>query len=168
MGRGMLPHDTGEPAVPQNAPPHPGMISDELKRYLSLGKDGKPLLTTLSPASSKPPSDDAWASRDYLELPPGAAAAGLLSDAVDALGALDADNVIDDVIDDVAVDALPPAMHAANVPAGEASPAEGQSAELTRVELRDVQGAGSYPPNALLALVSPVRAEEDRENVFSR
>ncbi|XP_049961994.1 A disintegrin and metalloproteinase with thrombospondin motifs adt-2-like [Schistocerca serialis cubense] len=70
MGKSLPPSE--DVPLPQNAPPKPGPIPDELLRYLSVGPDGKPLLTTLSPGSTKPPPDEDWADHDYRELPAGA------------------------------------------------------------------------------------------------
>lgn len=55
--------------LPQNAPPRQLPIPDEILRYLSIGVDGKPLLTTLTPGSTKPPPEEDWADKDYIELP---------------------------------------------------------------------------------------------------
>jgi len=54
---------------PQNAPPHLVPLSGDLLRYLSLGTDGLPLLTTLKPGSTLPPAEDEWTDHDYVELP---------------------------------------------------------------------------------------------------
>jgi hypothetical protein len=55
--------------LPQNAPPHLVPLSGDLLRYLSLGADGLPLLTTLKPGSTFPPAEDEWTDHDYVELP---------------------------------------------------------------------------------------------------
>ncbi|KAJ8880451.1 hypothetical protein PR048_016921 [Dryococelus australis] len=56
--------------LPQNARPRPGPPSDELLQYLSLGADGRPLLTTLTPGSTSLPAEHEWTDHDYRELPP--------------------------------------------------------------------------------------------------
>ncbi|KAJ8975003.1 hypothetical protein NQ317_013313 [Molorchus minor] len=52
----------------QNAFPH-NEIPQEIKDYLSLGPDGKPIKTTLSLTSVKSPKDDVWETKDYIEVP---------------------------------------------------------------------------------------------------
>lgn len=71
LGRS-LPHLFGSEDVPlpQNAPPHLVPLSGDLLRYLSLGTDGRPLLTTLKPGSTFPPAEEEWTDHDYVELPP--------------------------------------------------------------------------------------------------
>jgi len=66
-----LPHMYGSEDIPlpQNAPPHLVPLSGDLLRYLSLGADGLPLLTTLKPGSTLPPAEDEWTDHDYVELP---------------------------------------------------------------------------------------------------
>lgn len=66
-----LPHLFGSEDVPlpQNAPPHLVPLSGDLLRYLSLGTDGLPLLTTLKPGSTSPPAEEEWTDHDYVELP---------------------------------------------------------------------------------------------------
>lgn len=66
-----LPHMYGSEDIPlpQNAPPHLVPLSGDLLRYLSLGADGLPLLTTLKPGSTLPPTEDEWTDHDYVELP---------------------------------------------------------------------------------------------------
>lgn len=54
---------------PQNARPDAHILSEELIKYLSLGPDGLPLLTTLSPETAVPLDEDAWTDKDYIELP---------------------------------------------------------------------------------------------------
>ncbi|XP_015597845.1 A disintegrin and metalloproteinase with thrombospondin motifs adt-1 [Cephus cinctus] len=54
---------------PQNARPDGHKLPDQLVKYLSLGPDGLPLLTTLSPGVASPPSEDDWTDKDYIELP---------------------------------------------------------------------------------------------------
>lgn len=43
------------------------MIPQDVKDYLSLGSDGKPIRTTLNTESSNP-KDEEWESKDYVEL----------------------------------------------------------------------------------------------------
>lgn len=54
--------------IPQNAYPSQ-MVPPELRSYLSLGPDGKPLQTSLKPNQVKPPNEEDWETRDYVELP---------------------------------------------------------------------------------------------------
>ncbi|XP_069680135.1 A disintegrin and metalloproteinase with thrombospondin motifs adt-2-like [Periplaneta americana] len=67
-----LPHLFGSDDVPlpQNAPPRLVPLSGDLLKYLSLGTDGRPLLTTLKPGSTLPPAEEEWTDHDYVELPP--------------------------------------------------------------------------------------------------
>ena len=66
-----LPHmfNTDDVPVPQNAPPKVVSPSGDLLKYLSLGSNGQPLLTTLKPGSTTPPPEEEWSDRDYLDLP---------------------------------------------------------------------------------------------------
>ncbi|XP_067002114.1 A disintegrin and metalloproteinase with thrombospondin motifs adt-1-like [Anabrus simplex] len=64
-----LPYSIGDIPLSQNAPPRLLPLSDELMRYFSLGADGRPLLTTLKPGSTRPPPDEDWADKDYIDLP---------------------------------------------------------------------------------------------------
>lgn len=70
LGRG-LPHLFGNEDVPlpQNAPPRLVPLSGDLLRYLSLGTNGLPLLTTLKPGSTSPPAEEEWTDHDYVDLP---------------------------------------------------------------------------------------------------
>lgn len=52
---------------PQNARPGKQKPSDRLTKYLSLGLDGLPLLTSLPPNIDLPP-DDEWLDKDYIDL----------------------------------------------------------------------------------------------------
>lgn len=54
---------------PQNARPGKHKLSEQLIKYLSLGPDGQPLLTTLPPNTGGSLDDDDWTDRDYIELP---------------------------------------------------------------------------------------------------
>lgn len=54
--------------ISQNAYPSQ-MVPPELHSYLSLGPDGKPLQTSLKPNQVKPPNEEDWETRDYVELP---------------------------------------------------------------------------------------------------
>lgn len=54
---------------PQNAHPGEYKVPDQLVKYLSLGLDGVPLLTTLSPGVATPANEDEWTDKDYIELP---------------------------------------------------------------------------------------------------
>jgi hypothetical protein len=71
LGRS-VPHsfDSEDVPLPQNAPPHLVPLSGDLLRYLSLGTNGLPLLTTLKPGSTSPPAEEEWTDHDYVELPP--------------------------------------------------------------------------------------------------
>ncbi|XP_031825468.2 ADAMTS metallopeptidase stall [Nomia melanderi] len=53
---------------PQNA--HPGglRLDEQVIKYLSLGPDGLPLLTSLPHGIGFPPDDDEWIDKDYVEL----------------------------------------------------------------------------------------------------
>ncbi|XP_054279116.1 uncharacterized protein LOC128997502 [Macrosteles quadrilineatus] len=56
--------------LPQNALPKALPLPDLILRYLSLGSDGKPLLTTIKPEeASERVLEDGWASKDYLDIP---------------------------------------------------------------------------------------------------
>ncbi|XP_063221018.1 A disintegrin and metalloproteinase with thrombospondin motifs adt-1-like [Bacillus rossius redtenbacheri] len=71
LGKSARPEDDGgDVPLPQNAPPRPAPPGDELLRYLSLGADGRPLLTTLTPGSTRAPAEHEWTDHDYREVPP--------------------------------------------------------------------------------------------------
>ncbi|KAK2583028.1 hypothetical protein KPH14_009070 [Odynerus spinipes] len=53
---------------PQNARPDNQKPSNRLTKYLSLGLDGLPLLTSLPPNIDLPPDDDEWIDKDYIDL----------------------------------------------------------------------------------------------------
>lgn len=55
--------------LPQNAPPEIKPPPDEILQYLSIDSNRRPLLTTLKPGQTKPPSEDEWIDKDYLEMP---------------------------------------------------------------------------------------------------
>lgn len=44
-------------------------IADRLVKYLTLGPDGLPLLTSVSRGIAAPPDEDEWIDKDYIELP---------------------------------------------------------------------------------------------------
>ncbi|KAJ8935149.1 hypothetical protein NQ314_012967, partial [Rhamnusium bicolor] len=44
-------------------------IPQEIKDYFSLGPNGKPIKTTLSTGSNKPPREEDWETKDYIEVP---------------------------------------------------------------------------------------------------
>lgn len=50
----------------QNARPSP-IIPQDIKDYLSLGPDGKPIRTTLD-ENDVPPKDEEWENKDYVEI----------------------------------------------------------------------------------------------------
>ena len=54
--------------LPGNARPHISPLPPLIQKYLSLGPDGKPLLTSLDPDQNLNPTDD-WSAHDYVELP---------------------------------------------------------------------------------------------------
>lgn len=54
---------------PQNAPPGEHVVPEQLIKYLSLGPDGLPLLTTLSDPPAVPLDGDDWTDKDYIEIP---------------------------------------------------------------------------------------------------
>ncbi|XP_066594955.1 A disintegrin and metalloproteinase with thrombospondin motifs adt-2 [Prorops nasuta] len=55
---------------PQNAQPSGGLrLPDQLIKYLSLGMDGRPLLTTLSTDVLPPDDQNDWLDNDYVEIP---------------------------------------------------------------------------------------------------
>lgn len=53
----------------QNAHPHGYAVPPSLLSYLSLGADGKPLQTQLTPGDSLGHKEQDWETHDYLELP---------------------------------------------------------------------------------------------------
>ncbi|XP_015439725.1 PREDICTED: A disintegrin and metalloproteinase with thrombospondin motifs 2 [Dufourea novaeangliae] len=53
---------------PQNAHPDGLRLDDQVIKYLSLGPDGLPLLTSLSHGIGFPPDEDEWIDKDYIEL----------------------------------------------------------------------------------------------------
>lgn len=53
----------------QNARPKENPLSEQLIRYLSLGPNGRPLLTTLIPDIGTRSREDDWTDHDYNELP---------------------------------------------------------------------------------------------------
>lgn len=54
---------------PQNAHPNGLRLDDQVVKYLSLGPDGLPLLTSLSHSIGFPPDEEEWIDKDYVELP---------------------------------------------------------------------------------------------------
>ncbi|XP_015516673.2 A disintegrin and metalloproteinase with thrombospondin motifs adt-2 [Neodiprion pinetum] len=54
---------------PQNARPGNQIVPEQMMKYLSLGSDGLPLLTTLSPSTAMPLDEGGWTVKDYIELP---------------------------------------------------------------------------------------------------
>lgn len=62
-------HEEGEELGPQNARNRFGSIADRFIKYLTLGPDGLPLLTSVSRGIASPPNEDEWIDKDYVELP---------------------------------------------------------------------------------------------------
>lgn len=58
----------GEELGPQNARNRLG-VADRFIKYLTLGPDGLPLLTSVSRGIASPPDEDEWIDKDYIELP---------------------------------------------------------------------------------------------------
>ncbi|XP_063981651.1 A disintegrin and metalloproteinase with thrombospondin motifs adt-2 [Diachasmimorpha longicaudata] len=54
---------------PQNARPGGNEVSEEMRKYLSLGGDGSPLLKILPEGVSETEDGDEWVDHDYVELP---------------------------------------------------------------------------------------------------
>lgn len=63
------------PMIVQNArPPGPYAVPEVLLRYFSVGSDGTPLLTTITPEMVDPPRTDdedggGWSGQDYVDMP---------------------------------------------------------------------------------------------------
>lgn len=62
-------HGIGEDVpFPQNAHPS-SIVPPDIKSYLSLSPDGKPLRTKLLPADLNEPKEEDWETDDYIEIP---------------------------------------------------------------------------------------------------
>lgn len=56
--------------INQNArPPGPYTVPEVLLRYLSIGSDGMPLLTTITPEMIDQTDYGDWSSKDYVDMP---------------------------------------------------------------------------------------------------
>lgn len=60
--------DVEDELGPQNARNRFG-IADRFVKYLALGPNGLPLLTSVSRGIASPPDEDEWIDKDYIELP---------------------------------------------------------------------------------------------------
>lgn len=53
----------------QNAMPNKYPIPSKLKDYFSIGPNGRPLKTSIKISDIRPPAEEDWETKDYVELP---------------------------------------------------------------------------------------------------